>query len=77
MYILDILESELFTRSLCMRSVLIILIISLLAYANQSAKSLDTIASRDTRVQVSYCLAPAFFLIGILNFASATLIISS
>lgn len=76
MYILDILESELFTRSLCMRSVLIILIISLLAYANQSAKSLDTIA-RDTCVQVSYCLAPAFFLIGILNFASATLIISS
>ena len=77
MYILDILESELFTRSLCMRSVLIILIISLLAYANQSAKSLDTIASRDTCVQVIYCLAPAFFLIGILNFASATLIISS
>lgn len=77
MYILDILESELFTRSLCMRSVLIILIISLLAYANQSAKSLDTIASRDLRVQVIYCLAPAFFLIGILNFASATLIISS
>lgn len=77
MYILDILESELFTRSLCMRSVLIILIISLLAYANQSAKSLDTIASRDLRVQVIYCLAPAFFLIGTLNFASATLIISS
>ena len=77
MYILDILESELFTRSLCMRSVLIILIISLLAYANQSAKSLDTIASRDLCVQVSYCCAPAFFLIGILNFASATLIISS
>lgn len=77
MYILDILESELFTRSLCMRSVLIILIISLLAYANQSAKSLYTIASRDLRVQVIYCLAPAFFLIGILNFASATLIISS
>lgn len=77
MYILDILESELFTRSLCMRSVLIILIISLLAYANQSAKSLDAIASRDLRVQVIYCLAPAFFLIGTLNFASATLIISS
>lgn len=77
MYILDILESELFTRSLCMRSVLIILIISLLAYANQSAKSPDMIASRDLRVQVIYCLAPAFFLIGILNFASATLIISS
>lgn len=77
MYILDILESELFTRSLCMRSVLIILIISLLAYANQSAKSLDTIASRDLCVQVSYCLAPAFFLIGILNLASATFIISS
>ena len=77
MYILDILESELFTRSLCMRSVLIILIISLLAYANQSAKSLYTIASRDLRVQGIYCLAPAFFLIGILNFASATLIISS
>lgn len=77
MYILDILESELFTRSLCMRSVLIILIISLLAYANQSAKSPDMIASRDTCVQVIYCLSPAFFLIGILNLASATLIISS
>ena len=50
---------------------------SLLAYANQSAKSPDMIAFRDLCVQVIYCLSPAFFLIGILNFASATLIISS
>src|SRR5574344_2825285 len=76
-YILDILESELLSGCFRQSGVVIVLVISLLAYANQSAKSLDTIASRDLRVQVIYCLAPAFFLIGILNLASATLIISS
>ena len=77
MYILDILESELLSGCFRQSGVVIVLVVSLLAYANQSAKSLDTIASRDLRVQVIYCLAPAFFLIGTLNFASATLIISS
>ena len=75
--VLDILKCELLTRRLCQNGVVIVLIISLLAYANQPAKTLDMIASRVLRVQVIYCLAPAFFLMGILNFASATLIISS
>lgn len=77
MYVLDILESELPPGRLCQSGIVIVLVIGLLAYANQSAKTLDMIASRVLCVQVIYCLAPAFFLIGILNFASATLIISS
>jgi len=74
--VLDILKSELFARSLRQSGIVIVLVIGLLAYANQSAKTLDKVASRVPCVQVIYCLAPAFFLIGILNFASATLIIS-
>ena len=77
MYVLDILECELLPGRLRQGGIVIVLVIGLLAYANQSAKTLDMIASRVLSVQVIYCLAPAFFLIGILNFASATLIISS
>ena len=77
MDILDILKSELLSGCFCQGRIVIVLIVSLLAYANQSAKTLDMVASRVLRVQVIYCLAPTFFLIGILNFASATLIISS
>lgn len=73
----DILQCELLPGSLGMGCIRVVLIVSLLAYANQSAEALDAIASRVLCVQVSYCLAPAFFLIGSLNLASATLIISS
>ena len=76
-YFPNVLKSELLLCGLGKGRVFVILIISLLAYANQSAKALNTIASRILCVQVSYCLAPAFFLIGILNLASATFIISS
>lgn len=57
--------------------VFVVLIISLLGYAKQYTKELDVVASRIPCMQVPYCLAPAFFLIGILNLASATFISSS
>ena len=47
------------------------------ARLQERVKELDAVASMIPCVQVSYCLAPAFFRIGILNLASATLIISS
>lgn len=73
----DVLEGKLLSGGLSMCRILVILIVSLLAYTKQPAKALDVISSRVFCVQVLYCLAPAFFLIGILNLASATLIISS
>lgn len=76
-YILDILESELLSGCFRQSGVVIVLVISLLAYANQSAKSLDTIASRDASRAGYLLFGASFFLIGTLNFASATLIISS
>ena len=76
-YILDILESELLSGCFSQEGIVIVLIISLRAYANQFAKRPDEVSATIPCVQVIYCLAPAFFLIGILNFASATLIISS
>jgi len=72
-----VLQRELLSGRFGECCVLVILIIRLLAYAKQLAKKPDTIASMILCVQVSYCLAPAFFRIGILNLASATLIISS
>lgn len=77
MYVSDILECELLSGCLRQSGIVIVLVISLLAYANQSAKGLNEVSSTIPCVQVIYCLAPAFFLIGILNLASATLIISS
>ena len=58
-------------------ALLIILVIGLLALAKQLAKTLHLILCRVFCVQVLYRLAPAFFLIEMLNLASATLIISS
>ena len=75
--VFDVLQCELLPGSFCEGRILVVLIIGLLAYAKQLAKELDAIASMILCVQVSYCLAPAFFRIGILNLASATLIISS
>ena len=56
---------------------LVMFILSLLAYAKQCAKSLDSIAFGILCVQVTHCLAPAFFLMRMPNLASATLMSSS
>ena len=78
MYVLDLFKCELLSGSLCQSGIVIVRVTGgLLAYANQSPKTLDTITPGVLCVQVIYCLAQAFFLIGILNFAFATLIISS
>ena len=76
-YVSDVLEGELLACGFGMSRVPVILVISLLAYTKQFAETLDAVASRDFCVQVSYCLAPAFFRIGTLNLASATSIILS
>ena len=57
--------------------VFVVPIVCLLVYTKQLAKEQGAIASSLLCVQVLYCLVLAFFRIGILNFASATLIISS
>ena len=75
--VFDVLQCELLPGGFREGRILVVLIICLLAYAKQLAKELDAITSTILRVQVPYCLAPAFFRIGILNLASATLIISS
>ena len=75
--VFDVLQRELFSGRFCECCVLVMLIVRLLAHAKQFTKEPDTIASTILCVQVPYCLAPAFFRIGILNLASATLIISS
>ena len=75
--VFDVLQCELLSGRFCECCVLVVLIIRLLAHAKQFTKEPDTIASTILCVQVPYCLAPAFFRIGILNLASATLIISS
>ena len=75
--VFDVLQRELLSGRFGECRVLVILIIRLLAYAKQLAKEPDTIAPMIPCMQVSYCLAPAFFRIGILNLASATLISSS
>lgn len=73
----DVLEGKLLAGGLGMCGIFIVLVVSLLTHTKQFAEPPDTIASGVLRVQVPYCLAPAFFLIGILNFASATSIILS
>ena len=75
--VFDVLQRERLSSRFGECRILVILIIRLLAYAKQLAKEPDTITSMIPCVQVPYCLAPAFFRIGILNLASATLIISS
>ena len=59
------------------RPLLISLVIGLLAGTKQSAHSFDRIFSRRACMQTRYCLVPAFFLICMLKFFSAMLIISS
>ena len=56
---------------------LVMFVICLLRYAKQPAKELNPISFGILRMQVLYRLAPAFFLIGILNLASATFMSSS
>lgn len=73
----DVLKGKLLAGGLGMCCVFIVLVVSLLTYTKQLAETPDTVASGVLCVQVPYCLAPAFFLIGILNFASATSIILS
>jgi hypothetical protein len=54
-----------------------VLVICLLRYTKQLAKEPNPVSDGILCVQVLYCLAPAFFLIEILNLDSATLISSS
>lgn len=55
----------------------VMLVICLLAPAKQHAEGRHSVARCVPRAQVPYCLAPAFFRIGIPNLDSATRIISS
>ena len=76
-YGFDVLKGELFPGYLGQSRVLIVLIISLLAYANQPAEIRNPVIDCGFCTQVCYCLAPAFFLIGILYFCSAISMIFS
>ena len=73
----NILQNKRFLSRLLKHLGLIMFIVSLLAYAKQCAKFLNLISFRVLCAQVAYCLAPAFFLIWMPNFASATLMSSS
>ena len=75
--ILDILQSKGFPGYTGQDLRFVVLVICLLRYAKQLAKMLNLISFGVPCVQVVYCLAPAFFLIWMLNLASATLISSS
>ena len=74
---LDELQGERFLSRLSHHSRLIVLVICLLRYTKQLAKEPNPVSGGILCVQVLYCLAPAFFLIEILNLDSATLISSS
>ena len=74
---LDELQDERFLGRLSHHSRLIVLVICLLRYTKQLAKKPNPVSDGILCVQVLYCLAPAFFLIEILNLDSATLINSS
>ena len=69
-------NSKFFLGGIAQNGILIILIIGLLSNAKQLAQTLDLIPGRVCAVQPFYCLAPAFFLVGMLNRSSATFIIS-
>ena len=73
----DVLQGELLAGRPRERRAVVVLVVCLLALAKQPAQVPDQEASGDLRVQVSYCLAPGFFRIGMLNRASARSIILS
>ena len=75
--LMDKIYDELFLGDLSEYRLLITFEISLLRDTKQPAKTRYRIYLRVFCMQVLYCLVPAFFLMGMLNFASATLIISS
>ena len=69
-------NSKFFLGGIAQNGVLVILIIGLLSNAKQLAQTLDLIPGGVCAVQPFHCLAPAFFLIGMLKRSSATFIIS-
>ena len=73
----DVFQCEGFPGSPGQDLRLVMLVICLLRYAKQPAKELNPIPFGILRMQVLYRLAPAFFLIGILNLASAIFMSSS
>ena len=75
--ILDVLQGKSLSGRTGQNLGFVVFVICLLRYAKQLAKMLNLISFGVLRVQVLYCLAPAFFLIGMLNLASATLMSSS
>ena len=74
---LDVLQGKGFPGRAGQNLRFVVLVIGLLRYAKQLAKMLNLISFGVPCAQVVYCLAPAFFLIWMLNFASATLMSSS
>lgn len=76
-YIVDKLKREVLPGGSCQNGILIVFIIGLLTHTKQCAKIRHSIFSGGFCVQGCYCLAPAFFLIGMLNFFSAISIIVS
>lgn len=73
----DILYGKRLCRQAGKGLALVMLVIGLLAYAKQRAKGAHGISAGCLCVQVTYCLAPGFFLMGMLNSRSAMFIISS
>ena len=73
----DELKGERLLRRLSGGGGPVALVVGLLAHAKQLAQRPDGVCPRVACMQVLYRLAPAFFLIWIWNFFSATLIISS
>lgn len=76
-YLMDIVHDKFLLGDFLENRVLIMFKISLLGYTKQSTKTRDSESFSALCMQVIHCLVPAFFLMGMLNFASATLIISS
>ena len=76
-YRMDKLHSKRFLGEVCKSGLFNILEIGLLGNAKQSTQRNYRIAPLVLCMQVCYCLAPAFFLILMLNCSSATFIISS
>ena len=73
----DVLQGKGFPRHAGHDLGVVVLVICLLRHAKQLAKMLNLISFGVPCAQVVYCLAPAFFLIWMLNLASATLMSSS
>ena len=70
----DVGHGKLLTCNPLKKTVLVILVISLLREVKQLAETLYLITARVFCMQVLYCLAPAFFRMEMLNCFSATLI---